>query len=292
VTQAAHRGKFLHPRLVYTAFKYTIYLLLAVNTVLFFQEDLAASAATFGGSIGWNNLTEAFTASIDTAAWLILLLLFELETAVIPDEKLEGSLKWILMAVRVVCYFFIVSAFYGYYAKYAVITDVSPYRIADVCSLVGNDWSWVFDFDEYPLLDAEACVLLQGETLLQVNGTQIIGSEAALAAARDLAIIDIVNAGTWLIIVVLLEVEVWLQLREMLTENQVRIGKYVKGFFYALLFVCATLWGFWGDFLDFWDAFLWLVAFIFIEMNIFKWHEETEEAAEAEEATQNQAINR
>ena len=26
------------------------------------------------------------------------------------------------------------------------------------------------------------------------------------------------------------------------------------------------------------DAFLWLVAFIFIEMNIFKWHEEVEEA--------------
>jgi hypothetical protein len=32
-----------------------------------------------------------------------------------------------------------------------------------------------------------------------------------------------------------------------------------------------------GDFLDFWDAFLWLVAFIFIEMNIFTWHSEVEE---------------
>ena len=27
-----------------------------------------------------------------------------------------------------------------------------------------------------------------------------------------------------------------------------------------------------GDFLDFWDAFLWLVAFIFIEMNVSQWH--------------------
>jgi hypothetical protein len=78
----------------------------------------------------------------------------------------------------------------------------------------------------------------------------------------------------------------------MLTEPQIRVGKFVKGFFYAVLFVCAILWGLWGDFLDFWDAFLWLVAFIFIEMNIFKWHEETEEAAEAEEGVQNQAINR
>jgi hypothetical protein len=30
-----------------------------------------------------------------------------------------------------------------------------------------------------------------------------------------------------------------------------------------------------GDFLDFWDAFIWLVAFFFIEMNLFQWQEET-----------------
>ena len=40
---------------------------------------------------------------------------------------------------------------------------------------------------------------------------------------------------------------------------------------------CAAYWGFEGTFLDFWDAFLWLVAFIFIELNIFQWHEEAED---------------
>ena len=284
MTAAAHHGKFLHPRLLYTAFKYTIYLLLGVDTVLFFLEDLAASAETFGGDIGWSNLVEAFTAAIDTAAWLVLLLLFELETAVISDQKLQGGLKWFFSAVRVVCYTFIVWSFYGYTTKYGVITDLSPFTLADVCSLVGTDWTWVADLDEYPPIDAHACALLQGGELLQLNGTQIIGSREALDAAAALAVIDVVNSGTWLVVVILLEAEVWLQLKDLLTERVLRISKIVKGFFYAILFVCAIYWWFYGDFLDFWDAFLWLVAFIFIEMNIFKWHEETEEAWEAGQA--------
>jgi len=90
-------------------------------------------------------------------------------------------------------------------------------------------------------------------------------------------VIDIVNAGTWLVIVVLLEVEVWLQLKDRLTDRLLRLNKYLKGFFYLILFVAAAYWGIEGSFLDFWDAFLWLVAFIFIELNIFQWHEEVEE---------------
>ena len=26
--------------------------------------------------------------------------------------------------------------------------------------------------------------------------------------------------------------------------------------------------------MDFWDAFLWLVAFVFIELNVFEWRQE------------------
>ena len=282
-------GKFLHPNRLFKLFKYSIYLLLAWNALLFFQEDLAASAEIFNGVISWRNVVEAFSASIDTTAWLVLLLLFELETAVISDEKLQGGLKWVLMAVRAVCYFFIVYAFYGYCYKYGVITDFSPISLADICSLAGEEWNYLASLDDYPPLDAASCLLLQDQPLFLVSGTDIIGTRAALDAAWGLAVIDIVNSGTWLVVVVLLEAEVWMQLRELLTGRILKTMKYMKGFFYSVLFVCAIYWGFEGSFLDFWDAFLWLVAFIFIEMNIFQWHEETETA---EELAQNKAINR
>ena len=282
--QAPHHGKFLHPHRIFTLFKYTIYLLLAWNAFLFFQEDFAASAVTFGDHVNWRNFVEAYSAFIDTTAWLVLLLLFELETAVIPDEKLRGWLKWFLMAVRAGCYFFIVYAFYGYAYKFGVITDLSPFNVSDVCALVGGDWNYVVDLDDYPPLDASACAMLQGADLLRINDTYIIGTRAALDSAYGLAVIDIVNAGTWLIIVVLLEAEVWMQLRDLLTPRILKTAKYLKGLFYFLLLLCAVYWGFEGTFLDFWDAFLWLVAFVFIEMNIFRWHEETEEAWESEQA--------
>lgn len=274
-----HHGKFLHPHHVFTIFKWAVYLLLAWNAVQFLQEDLAASAETFGDTISWRNVVEAYSAFIDTSAWLILLLAFEFETAIIPDESLKGGLKWFLLAIKAVCYFFIVYAFYGYVGKYFVITDLLPFNITDVCSLVGTDWNYVVDLDDYPPVDATACAALQGKELLQVSGTEIIGSREALDSAWGLSVIDIVNAGTWLVIVALLEVEVWLQLKDRLTDRLLSLFKYLKGFFYLVLFAAAAYWGFEGSFLDFWDAFLWLVAFIFIELNIFQWHEETEELA-------------
>ena len=270
----------IHPHRVFTLFKYTVYFLLAYNAFLFFQEDIAASAETFGDTVTWRNVVEAYSATIDTSAWVLLLLLFELETAVIPDEKLRGGLKWFLLGVRAICYFFIVYAFYGYCMKFLVITNFIPFQIGDVCTLVGTAWNYVADLDDYPPIDAVACAALQGQQLFQVAGTELIGTKEALDSALGLAIIDMVNASTWLVIVVMLEVEVWMQLKDVLSSRLLKTGKYLKIFFYGLLFLCAAYWGFEGSFLDFWDAFLWLVAFIFIEMNIFQWHEETEEAHE------------
>ena len=265
---------------LYTAFKYAIYALLAYNILLWFQEDFAASAETFGDTVTWRNVVEAYSATFDTAAWVILLLMFELETAVIPDEKLKGGLKFFLTAVSLICYLFIVWSFYGYGVKFGMISEIVPFSVADVCSLVGTDWNQIASLDDYPPIDSGTCAFMQGQALVQVVGTDIIGTIDAHRTALGLAVVDIVNAGTWLIIVVLLEAEVLLQLRDALTDRVLRITKWMKGFLYTVLFLCALYWGFEGTFLDFWDAFLWLLAFIFIELNIFQWHEEAE-AAEA-----------
>ena len=142
----SNNKRLIHPRRLFQIFKYLVSILLAYNILLWFREDLAASAKTFGDTVTWRNVVEAYSATI--------------------------------------------------------------------------------------------------------------------------------NAGTWLIIVVLLQAEVWLQLKDKLTDHLLRIDKISKGFFYSILFVCAAYWGIKGTFLDFWDAFLWLVAFIFIELNIFQWHTE------------------
>lgn len=273
----SQRVRAIHPHTVFRIFKYLIYALVSLNAFLFFQEDLLASREVFAGGVSWDHLAEGFSATIDTTAWVVLLLLFELETAVIPDEKLKGRLKWLLMLVRAVSYAFILWAFYGYLLKFGLVSNTIPFVVENVCQLVGTDFSWVLDLDEYPPIDQAACMALQGQALLQISGTHIIGSSDAITAARNLAIVDIINAADWLIIVFMLEVEVYLQLKDVLTDRLLLSGKIIKGILYSILLACAVYWGFLGDFLDFWDAFLWLLAFVFIEMNIFQWHEELEE---------------
>jgi hypothetical protein len=222
-------------------------------------------------------VVEAFSATIDTSAWLVLLLVFEFETAIFTDEQLKGGLKWFLAVLKFVSYFLITYSFYGYVQKYFVITTLLPFSIADTCSLVGTGWNYVVSLDDYLPLDATACSAMQGQELFQVASTKIIGTREALDSAWGLAVIDIINAATWLAIVVMLETEVWMQLRDVLTDRLMKLGKYLKGLLYSILFIAATYWGFEGSFLDFWDAFLWLLAFILIELNIFQWHEEVEE---------------
>ncbi len=271
---------WLNAELIFRLSKYTIYALLMYNAVLFFRDDFAASAVTFGDTVTWRNVIEAYSATFDTAAWIVLLLLFELETAIIPDHLLKGGLKWVLKTISAVAYFFIIYAFYGYCVKYGMISNFSAFEIADVCSLIGTDFTFLAELDEYLEIDQLSCAALNGQSLVQIAGTNIIGTQAALSEAIRLASVDIVNASDWLIIVFLLEVEVFLQLKDKLTKKRMLAAKYTKGFFYVILFLCAAYWGVKGSFLDFWDAFLWLVAFIFIELNIFQWHAESEEDRE------------
>jgi hypothetical protein len=261
-------------------FKYAIYILLTYDGLLFFYADVAATAVTFGDTVTWRNVIEAYAATFDTLAWVGLLILFELETAIIPDHLLKGWLKWILNSLTAICYFIILYSFYGYIYKYGVVADLVPFNIDDVCSLIGTNFTYVLTLDEYLPLDQAVCTAMHGLPVMQINGTEIIGVEPAMGDTIALAVIDIVNAADWLIIVVLLGVEVYLQLKDKLTRRMMIASKYIKGFFYLVLLYCAIYWGVKSTFLDFWDAFLWLVAFIFIELNIFQWNSETEEEKE------------
>jgi hypothetical protein len=134
-----------HPMWLFQVFKYAVYALLGYDAWLFFLDDLSASAETFTDGVTWRNVVEAYSATLDTAAWGVLLLLFELET------------------------------------------------------------------------------------------------------------------------------EVQLQLRQRMTRHLNTVGLVLKAVLYTILLGCAVYWGIDGNFLDFWDAFLWLVAFVFIEMNFFEW---------------------
>ncbi|MDO8861031.1 hypothetical protein Q6D67_04885 [Haliea sp. E1-2-M8] len=258
---------------LFTAVKYLTFLLLGINVYLFLQEELLTLAAMGADSVAAGQLVQVFSATIDTAAWIILLLLFELETSVLDDRRIHGPVQWALHGIRGLCSIAIVYAFTGYYAELTPLYDVAPF-LGNACAMADQSWSVLVNLDEFVPLDAVSCAALGGE-VYQLQGFNVLTSADSLAAAKRLAWVDVINAGVWILVVVVLEIEVRLQLRGKLSASILGANKYFKSVLYGVLFFAAAYWGVAGDFLDFWDASLWLFAFIFIEMNVFEWQYES-----------------
>ena len=261
---------------LFKAAKYAVYLLLSFNVYLFLQEELLALSFTFADGIEPGQLIQAFSATIDTAAWVVLLLMFELETSVLDDRKIRGPIKWGVHGLRGFCYIALTYAFTGYYQELATLYQVAPLSVSDACSLLAADYSVLVDLDEYVALDAANCAALNGP-VFTLTGFNILADGETLHLAQLLAWVDLINAADWILVVIVLEVEVRLQLRGNLSDQIMAATKVVKIVLYSILFLCAAYWGYAGDFLDFWDACLWLFAFIFIELDVFEWQYETDQ---------------
>jgi hypothetical protein len=261
-------GSLSAANVMYRAFKYSVFGLLTLNIFLFFQEESLAIQQTFSQGINLDNIIQGYAATIDTAAWILL---FELETSVLkPGTLARPDIRVSFSLIRVFSYGFIGYAFYGYFTKMFFISGISPFVVDDVCSLVGQSFSIIDTLDQYPALAAENCAAMNSQALFQLNQQNIIGSADQWSAIQWLALADVINSFTWIAVVIVLEVDVRLQQQNRFEGLVVLVSKNLKFVLYAILLGAATYWGFLGDFLDFWDAFMWLLAFFFIEINIFK----------------------
>lgn len=259
-------------------FKYTVYALLTLNVYLFFGEEWAAASTRFADGVQTGDIIEGFAASIDTAAWVILLLMFELETFVLTDAARTKRITIAMHALRALCYVVIIYAFYGYLSKLLFLFGAAPLPdVAGLCGLAGDGWAYAVDLDEYELVTMANCATLSAaDSFMQLKGLAAVVDPAGLTDITRLAWVDVINSGVWLLVVFLLEVDVRLQEHQRYYGMAVRISNLSKYLLYSILLAAAVYWGVKGDFVDFWDAFLWLVAFVFIELNVFEWRQETE----------------
>lgn len=258
---------------IFRVVKYLTFGLLSFNVYLFLEEELVSANYSLVQDFDPGTLVQLFSATLDTAAWVVLLLLFELETAVIPDERLVGMTKRIIHGIRLLCGLAIFSAFLGYWGEWEIFLSAGSLPVA-ACELVGQNWSVLIDFDEFVPLDAQNCLALGSDTLNVTSLDRVMAAPAAFSSAHDLALIDVINSGAWILVVVALEIEVRLQLKGGVPDRLQWVLNPVKVLLYLTLAVAAVYWGFEGAFLDFWDAALWLFAFVFIEMNVFEWQQD------------------
>jgi len=207
--------------------------------------------------------------------------MFELETYALADRHFTPRVTFSLHGLRAVCYGFILYALYGYATKLIFLLGIAPAPgVNNLCSLIAEQWAYAVDFEEYVAITESNCTAFTtSTTFFGFPDMKAVVDQAGRTDIIRLAWIDVINAAVWILVVIVLEIDVRLQERGSLTGIAQRVSNASKYVLYSLLFLAAVYWGIKGDFVDFWDAFLWLVAFIFIEMNVVEWQQES--AAEA-----------
>jgi hypothetical protein len=150
---------------LFQLFKYGVYSLLALNVYLFFTEEFAAARLQFPDGIPPGHLIDAFAATIDTAAWLVLLLMFEAETNWLADHHYTRPVVLFLHGLRLFSYSFIVYAFYGYILNLQFVSIVEAASgISDLCGLVNGEWSYAVTLDQYEPITAASCAAFSSAT--------------------------------------------------------------------------------------------------------------------------------
>ena len=207
--------------------------------------------------------------------------MFELETAVIPGERLKGLLRFGIHGMRMLCTAAIVMAFLGYFGEWLTLLP-SELLVGEACARVNEGWSYMVKLDDFVSLTAENCGQFGADTRLVTGLDGVIASPAGLLEGQRLALVDVINSAAWILVVILLEIEVRLLTRwGGGSRPMARLANSLKVVLYTTLVVAAIYWGFKGDFLDFWDAALWLFAFVFIELNVFEWQQEIRDQTES-----------
>ena len=247
--------------------KYLIYALLFANIFAFFGEELAAADHMLKGDWTLGLFIETFPATIDTVAWVALLLMFELETRHLNPQIMTVAVKRTLLIARVLCYGLILSAFGGYTEKLVEIDSARAIGAAEFCSDVNPDFKLRRGLDDFEMVGEEIC---RNDRVLRRHDEQRwVATIEDYERFKGLAWIDVLNAAAWLVIVAMLEFEVRTGLRARASRRSVNALNAIKGMLYLGLVGFAIYWGIDGEPIDFWDAFLWIVAFVYIERNLF-----------------------
>jgi hypothetical protein len=251
----------------FRTFKITIFWVLMINLVYYVYEDvtaylyLAPDATLF-------DVLEAFAVSIDYVAWMVLIVLFEMETSAKTKDRFTGARKWVIAGLTAACYGVLVYAVYGYVAALGDAYNYEPVESRPACYFANTGFAYVSLAARPIELTHENCSEFAGKEIFKSPKDNLIATETNLRALKKLSWVDVFNSNAWLIIVLLFQVELSLEQLNKLTKRRLTVVMAWKGFAYLVLMCCAIYWTVFSAFIDYWDAWLWLLAFILIDLNM------------------------
>jgi len=261
-------GPHVTKKSAFRIFKVAIFAILTVNLFYYLYEDVTFYLYLAAGAPVFDTL-EAFAVTIDYVAWMVLIVLFEMETSAEVKDRLTDTRKSVFTGLTAVCYVVLVYAWYGYVAALTDTYEYQPIESETACYFANTNFAYI-NLEARPIeLTHENCGAFAGKSLFKSLSDNVIATETNLLAFKKLSWVDVYNASAWLIVVLLFQIEVLLDRANNLTKRRLIIAMMWKAGAYLVLLCCAIYWTMYSAFIDSWDAWLWLLAFILIDLNLF-----------------------
>lgn len=256
--------------------KYSVYFGLIVNFGFYISDDYFAFKAALPDDAPLADIIQQFSTTIDMAAWLGLVFLFELETYALPDEAFEGWIPKALHATRVICYISIAYAAFGYTAESLENFETSSIAgIDNICQFADQGTSLQTDVITYVEITTENCAELSTDSeFFRISDEVSIIDGTTLEHVQWMGWIDIDNAYVWILVVLLIELEIWMQSTDRFSSRALTVARQTKTILYLVLIINGIIWAMTSYALYAWDAFLWIFGFWAIELNLAEWEQE------------------
>ena len=263
-----------------TWIKLVVYSLLCINFVFYVRDDWVIAGHTLHAGSTFLQWTSAYNTTIDEIAWLLLLLLFEMETHLLSGRDLSRTYEILSLTVRLCCYVVLAHTPYAYANTVYDLTQASIIDgVTELCQLADQNLSYAYNL-VYTKITDENCSELSSATEFFFNDPPdhlIVQDEAALALEMRSAWVDLAESITWLLILFSIEVVVWLQDRDVTSGLFIRVANMAKVLLYSLLWFAIGYWIYLGHYMFAWDEFVWIVGFVAIEMNVVERRRDIEE---------------
>jgi hypothetical protein len=264
--------RVINPRQVV---KWTVYTLLLLNWVLYISEDWQTALHTLGKNSSFLDWTSTFGTSLDLAAWFGLLFLWELETYILPDEAHTRFISWTFLVVRGICYVFLAHTVLSRADTLYKLSELEALPgVSSLCQLADQEISYAYNV-RYTLIDSTNCnSLSNGSEFYAIEDTAVTDAPG-FAMERRNAFVDLLDAVTWLLVMLTIEIAIWLQDREIIGGPVMLVSHLGKGL-YGVLFANAGYYAYAGHWLYCWDQLLWIGGFFAIEVNVSDWRKHIE----------------
>ena len=249
--------------------KGTIYSLVVFNLLYYAHAEFSALETLPANASMWQIL-RGLGSTIDYVAWMILIAIFEIESAFRKGQRFTGTARRIAVVISTICYAGLAYAGYTYIDDFLWYDRFASFDGDSACDVADGEFYFLDHRENYVALTAENCANLDPTSLLLHDNENTLITPEAWKASWRLSVVNLANAAAWLILLLMTQLRIESDRVKRVRRRNWSAWITATVVLYGVLTFNAVYWIAFGNWIDGWDASLWLIAIALIEWNIIR----------------------